>query len=683
MKQSKQFLEAFNKLDSYQKEVVAYEQPKGSYLSVSAAAGSGKSTTMVVEAQSHIEAGVYPANIIMTTFSKSSVIDLRHKYKKTFPQQIHQPEIYTLHKLGLDILRENFKEFKSYKIKTSGYGVMATVLEELGFLNPEVLAPEKHGQFIMQLLEHIDCYQANNISSPYDIDTSYDIFEIVKEPSSLFELEEFYEIMEAYMDKKTEMKILTFSDMLYLAYWHLSDEPEILEMVQNRVKVLICDESQDMDTIQFSFLELLIKGNKDIKVIAVYDYLQTLYKFRYATPERLVEWGKNNSGLFTETKTLPLIMNYRSDANIVKANNILRKMGGQLESTPFKDTIGKSAIEFKTCYVNILEGNEIVNTIKDLVSNQGYKYSDIAVIIRTNKFLKEIVEPAIIKADIPYKTGNDSTGAKLLDRELSDYLFNCLSIYSDSEDAVALIAILSLVFGDNIRYRSQIESLASKLQKSKRPLSENIEQFNSTNSNFITQQAVRIYNAIFDIESEGRILMVNLLRHFTIILQELVKEQSLEIAILRDSQIVINSIVNMVSQIAHDRRLNSLDDLIKLAIQVSETYNGDTTEDCITLSTIHASKGMEYKVTISAGFTAGRTIQDTDNDLLEKFYVQVSRAIDKSILISSLSYQSFGDESKILDESGFTEAKVLNYFVDYKKHCRYTGLATSSGINIE
>ena len=681
MKHSKQFQKAFDFLDTYQKEVISYEHPKNSYLSVEAPAGSGKSTTMVVDAQSHIEMGVTPKKIVMTTFSKNSVIDLQHKYKKTFPQQIDQPVISTLHKLGLDILKANFEEFKTYKIKTSGYGIMATVLEELGFLEEEVMPPEKHGQFIMQLLEHISCYQSNNVSSPFEVDTSFNIFDIVKEPSNLFQLDEFYEIMGAYTDKKTEMEILTFDDMLYQSYWNLKEDEAVLKRVQSSIDVLICDESQDMDSIQFDFIELLVKGNESIKVVAVYDYLQTLYKFRYATPERLLAWGENKNKLFSITKKLPLIMNYRSDANIVKANNLLRRMGGQLESVPFKDTIGKTAIEFKTCYVNILEGNEIVNTIKDLVSNQGYKYSDIAVIIRTNKFLKEIVEPAIIKADIPYRTANTSTGAKLLDRELSNYLFNALSIYDDSEDAVALIAILSIIFSnENELYRDQIANLASKLQKSKKDLLESLEQF--ATADFISEKALRIYKEILE-PSEERILMVNILHHFSIILLDIINELKMDRAILRDGQLVINSIVNMVSQIAHDKKINTLPELIKLAIEVSETYNGDTTEDCISIGSIHSAKGMEYRVTISAGFTSGKTVQDTDNDLLEKFYVQTSRAIEKSILISSLSFQSFGDESKILDESGFTEASILSYFVDYKKHCRFSGIAINSGITIE
>lgn len=680
---SKHLLGAIDKLDQYQTAVVEYDQQNQTYLSVEAGAGSGKSTTMTVLAQSHIEAGVYPRNIVMTTFSKSSVIDLQHKYKKMFPQQILQPTISTLHRLGLVILKEQFSDFKKVKIKTSGYSIMADVLLELNFLDPDVLPQEKHGQLIMQMLDHVEAYQSNNVSSPFDVDTSVDIFEIVSDPSSLFELDEFYEVMEAYTNKKFEDNIITFSDMLYLSYWFLKEDPEALARVQAKVDVLICDEAQDMDTIQFDFLELIIKGNSNIKTVAVYDYLQTLYKFRYATPARLVGWAKNSHGLFTETKTLPLVMNYRSDANIVKANNMLRKSGGQLESTPFRDTAGRTAIEFKTCYVNILEGNEIVNTVKDLVENQGYKYSDIAVIIRTNKFLKEIVEPAIIKADLPYKTINDSTGAKLLDRELSDYLFNALSLYRDNNDGVALIAILSLLYGENEQMRGQIETLANRLQNSKKKdLKEALLQIMNRNGNHTVRKALEVYQEIAEYKPEANVLMVNLLHAFTITLASWVKEDRLDRAILREDTQVINSIVNMVSQIAHDKRVTKLNDLIELAIEVVETYKGDATENCIAIGSIHSTKGLEFPVTISAGFTAGKEVQDTDGDFLEKFYVQVSRAIDRSILIGSLQFQSFGDESKILSDDGFIEGKIFPYFKEYRNYCLKAGVAMKSGLTI-
>lgn len=673
------YLKALEKLDQYQKAVVSLEQNDRSVLCTEAAAGSGKTSTMVVKAQKHIDLGTPPEKVLMTTFSKNSVIDMRHKYKKTFPQQIVQPEITTLHSKSLQFLRQFFPEFREYKIITSGYGIMKMVLEENGFLDEDVLEIQFHAPYIYALLDHIEAYQLNNLSSPYDLDETNDIFTVVKEPSGLFELSEFYEILDLYIQKKHELQVLTFGDMIYELYWQLDMNPEVLIEVQKTFDVFILDEAQDNTPLIFDMISLLCKTHPTVKLTLVYDEVQKIYAFMYASNDGLTKIKRGE--VLADVTILPLLMNYRSDANIVKAGNILRRYVGKQESIPFNANTRSDAITFKSCYVNLVEGETVVETIKSLLQ-EGYSYKDISIIIRTNKVIKEIIEPALIKSDIPYRMNNDSTGAKLLDRELSDFYFNALSLISDSDDKLAMIACLSLVFGD--LYQKDIRELAKCFQsRANEPLSDLINQHCEGVSYIVAGTMRKIYNDLINIVNSDVTVEITL-SACSLILRDALSTSPNESRILKDDLTVQTSINNLVYQIAYEgkeaKKELGYHDLIKIALSITENYDKEVVEDAVTIGSIHSFKGQEGKVSICAGFTNGKEVKDVDQDHLQKLYVQVTRAQEKLILINSLSWVALGKTDDLFKEVKYKDGILLPEFKHYRQNCKNLGICRISGV---
>lgn len=174
--------------------------------------------------------------------------------------------------------------------------------------------------------------------------------------------------------------------------------------------------------------------------------------------------------------------------------------------------------------------------------------------------------------------------------------------------------------------------------------------------------------------------MSGVLSYFDYALSEVIKDYNLDTYIRKDSSRVRNSIINMVTQLAHTKKISDLSTLIDIMLEVTENYDKEVKDNVLRVGSIHSTKGMEFPVTISAGFTSAKEIKDYDGDLTEKFYVQASRAIDKSIFLSSLSYQSFGDESKALEDTYTTNAKPLEIYKDYSRNTKLLGLCTISGI---
>jgi DNA helicase-2/ATP-dependent DNA helicase PcrA len=95
---------------------------------------------------------------------------------------------------------------------------------------------------------------------------------------------------------------------------------ELLKKWQKRLHYIQVDEVQDSSAKQFMFVQLLANYHKNLFVVGDPD--QTIYEWRGAKPELLVEFDK----LFKNSKTIILNQNYRSTPQILKVSNSIIKI---------------------------------------------------------------------------------------------------------------------------------------------------------------------------------------------------------------------------------------------------------------------------------------------------------------------------------------------------------------------
>ena len=124
-------------------------------------------------------------------------------------------------------------------------------------------------------------------------------------------------ILSTYQGILSDNNFLDFSAIQTEAYWLLSNHPDVLSQIQDRIKYLMIDEYQDTNYIQEQLVFLL--GDKSNNICVVGDDDQGLYRFRGATIRNILEFkDKFGDG---ECTVIPLVVNYRSNSDIVDFYN--------------------------------------------------------------------------------------------------------------------------------------------------------------------------------------------------------------------------------------------------------------------------------------------------------------------------------------------------------------------------
>lgn len=211
--------------------------------------------------------------------------------------------------------------------------------------------------------------------------------------------------MKKYEQKKEKLNLLDFDDLL-IKTLKLINEKIIPPLFFH----IIVDEFQDINKLQYEIVKGLLKKNGYLSVFGDPD--QAIYSFRGSEIDLFLNLPKD----FENLVLINLSVNYRSQANIVKASNSfitsnIKRFSKKIE--PIKEK--SSLIQLIEVEDEHQEAKTIVKEIKsrlgatdfsELYENKEetpYSFSSFAVIARTNKQLK-IINDYLSKAGIPVKT---------------------------------------------------------------------------------------------------------------------------------------------------------------------------------------------------------------------------------------------------------------------------------------
>ncbi len=128
-----------------------------------------------------------------------------------------------------------------------------------------------------------------------------------------------YEIYTEYNAYLRQNKWMDYDDQMVYAYRLLKLSPELLGFYRDKYRYICVDEAQDTSKIQHIIIKLL--AGDDGNLFMVGDEDQSIYGFRAAYPEALLDFEKDHPG----AKVLVMDQNYRSNAKIVSAaDNFIR-----------------------------------------------------------------------------------------------------------------------------------------------------------------------------------------------------------------------------------------------------------------------------------------------------------------------------------------------------------------------
>ncbi len=205
------------------------------------------------------------------------------------------------------------------------------------------------------------------------------------------------DIYNNYNQRCRKANAMDFDDLLVQTYILFSRHQEVCEKYAHRFDFILVDEYQDTNYVQQRIVYLLAK--EKLHICAVGDDSQSIYSFRGADIDNILGFQQQFKG----AELFKLEQNYRSTQNIVKAaNSLIKKNRRQIEKDVFsRNDIGDKLL-YKSAYSDKEEASIVCKYIKQIKRQDACKYSDFAVLYRTNSQSRSF-EEEMRKQTIPYK----------------------------------------------------------------------------------------------------------------------------------------------------------------------------------------------------------------------------------------------------------------------------------------
>lgn len=302
---------------------------------ITAGPGTGKTYTLVQRAIYLIEeCGANPENLFIATFTDKAAKELITRITNELSHRgitanVNEMYVGTFHSLCLRILKDNLEYTRlrrNYRLLDS-FDQKYTVFQNIGkFRSIEEVEGILPFNSAWRQSEEICSYVSNlseEMVTPEELihDTDASISAMGK-------------LLRVYREILTENNLMDFSSIQIEAYRLLVDNPDILSDLQSMIRYIMVDEYQDTNYIQEQMIFLLAGNNKNICVVGDDD--QGLYRFRGATIRNILEFPqKFKTG---ECKIIPLVINYRSNSDIVDFYN---HWMATTDGVKFKFTWGK------------------------------------------------------------------------------------------------------------------------------------------------------------------------------------------------------------------------------------------------------------------------------------------------------------------------------------------------------
>jgi superfamily I DNA/RNA helicase len=328
-----------------------------------------------------------------------------------------------------------------------------------------------------------------------------------------------------------------------------------------------------------------------------------------------------------------LPFNYRSTEEIVKLGNIIRAMNeDELQAKPVKKP-NKHSIKVYSEKSSNAEGDLVIRIISQLLEH-GYKPSDITVICRSTNFINTVLERHLIEKNFPYQilAGN---AVSFHESNAVNIFMSMIGVLSDPKNMVAFTTLIPYMngMGEFKRLKGGFESVGKNAAEYTKLILK-LRRPNVSTGKKLDATVMAFYNAIV-----GLRVAVKSKEPFTDVLMALYE---IHFKFIKDKYRVTNSqfgrirgtVMNFINDYLEQYRTKALKDALQDLVLNVTGYDPEDDGDVISLSTVHAQKGLESKVSIVCGFRTFNGLQDL-GDEKNVLYVQLSRAIEKLIIVRS------------------------------------------------
>jgi ATP-dependent DNA helicase Rep len=402
-------------LNAPQREAVKYME--GPCL-VLAGAGSGK-TRVITQKIAHLieDCGYESKHIAALTFTNKAALEMQERIAKLLkdPKQAKNLTVSTFHSLGVKILRQEAKEL--------GLKDRFSIMDSDDcFSLVQDLAITTDKQLIRRIQTAMSLWK-NGLVDP---DTA--LKQAITEDEA-----QAARIYRNYVATLSAYQAVDFDDLIRLPVELFRSNEAVRDKWQRRLRYLLVDEYQDTNTCQYELVKLLVTGiGKKPMFTAVGDDDQAIYAWRGATIENLKQLQVD----FPDLKVIKLEQNYRSSTRILQAANAVISNNPKLfEKSLWSEHGLGDPIKVMAMQDDDQEAEQVAIMISAHRFERRAKFSDYAILYRGNHQAR-VIEQALRKERIPYTI---SGGQSFFDRAEIKDIISYLRLIANEDDDPAFI----------------------------------------------------------------------------------------------------------------------------------------------------------------------------------------------------------------------------------------------------
>ena len=360
---------------------------------VIAGAGSGKTRVLTYKIVHLLHQGYEPWRIMALTFTNKAAREMRERIEPLAgPDVAAQLWMGTFHSIFSRLLRRNaeligFKPDFTIYDQSDSRSLIKLIVKDMG-LDDKVYKPATIQTQISNA--------KNALISPEDYARNQALMDADRDAQR----PETAAIYKAYWNRCRIAGAMDFDDLLFYTNLLLRDNPEVLERYQEFFRYILVDEYQDTNFSQHLIVHQLSKKYNRLCVVG--DDAQSIYSFRGANIDNILRLQK----FYPDIKTFKLERNYRSTQTITDAaNSLIEKNKGQIRKHLFSKNQVGDRIPVIRCFSDYEEAYVVANQIAALKARQGDSYEDYAVLYRTNA-QSRVLEEALSNGGRRDKHGN-------------------------------------------------------------------------------------------------------------------------------------------------------------------------------------------------------------------------------------------------------------------------------------
>jgi DNA helicase-2/ATP-dependent DNA helicase PcrA len=616
-------------------------------LLVLAGAGSGKTRVITRRVAYLIQHGVKPQQVLAITFTNKAAGEMRQRIEALVPGG--RVWISTFHSLGARLLRQYAgrlglePNFTIYD-QADHNRLVKDALEEAGVDNVR-FTPERIGSAISKA--------KNQLLGP----------ERYADKADDFFKQAVARVYPVYEKKLRAANALDFDDLLLWPALALKHDAELRAELDARFRFVLIDEYQDTNTAQYVIARQLSVDQPNLCVVGDPD--QSIYAWRGSDIRNILDFERD----FPNARVIPLDRNYRSTQRILRAASHLIAHNRQRKPKDLvTDNEPGRPVTVLTFETSQDEADGLGRCIREAVEKGGRRYRDFALFLRINA-LSRTLESAFVRQRVPFQIVK---GLAFFERK-------------ENRDVLAYLRLL-LNPRDDLSFLRAVNEPARGIGKVSL---EHLRTYAQPRELSLLAAATEV-NRIPAIKGKAAAG----LRDFAVLMQELGKlseaapeevirqvlDRSGYRQVLKGSTDVedqerlanIEELITAAQQFAGEDGSRTIADFLENITLASDVDGWDDRQDCVSIMTLHAAKGLEFPVVYMVAVEQGllpheRSLRENEDVEEERrlAFVGMTRAKEE-LYLSHVRLREFRGRadytvpSMFLDELPADEVEVLD-----------------------